>query len=96
MSEKSSTGIVVQDDDMESVPHHHKEILKSLIADMNKTFIESLNQTKVHQMDHQGWTTEQIHTLIYIGNVSFLNIEVYRLDLNHQKYDWLEMLQNLL
>ena len=76
MTEKSpSSGIVIRDDDMEKVPHHHKEILKSLIADMNKTFHETLNQTKIHQVDPKGWTPEQIHTIIYIG-LAFLVIIV--------------------
>ena len=59
-----SSGIVVSDDDMEKIPPHHKEIFKSLIADMNKTFHETLNQTRQKSpnqgQDMDGWTSNQV------------------------------------
>ena len=59
-----SSGIVITDDDMEKIPHHHKEIFKTLIANMNKTFHETLNQTRgrnpeqSHELD--SWTSSQV------------------------------------
>ena len=59
-----SSGIVVTDDDMEKIPHHHKEIFKTLIADMNKTFHETLNQSRQRNpnqiQDVDGWTSNQV------------------------------------
>ena len=60
-----ASGIVVTDDDMEKIPHHHKEIFKTLIANMNKTFHETLNQTRGQSQgqsqDHMNsWTSNQV------------------------------------
>ena len=67
-----SSGIVVSDDDMEKIPPHHKEIFKSLIADMNKTFHETLNQTRQKSpnqvQDMDGWTSNQVRTIQILCN----------------------------
>ncbi len=73
----SSTGITVTDEALDQIPHPHKEIFKSLLADMNKTIHENLkqNQTKSTQpqQSSQAWSDEQIHTVVYIG-LAFLVI----------------------
>ena len=59
-----SSGIVITDDDMEKIPHHHKEIFKTLIANMNKTFHETLNQTRGRNPEQSqeldSWTSSQV------------------------------------
>ena len=63
-----SSGIVITDDDMEKIPHHHKEIFKTLIANMNKTFHETLNQTRGRNPEQSqeldSWTSSQV--LLYL------------------------------
>merc|ERR1711971_1353375 len=66
-----SSGIVITDDDMEKIPHHHKEIFKTLIANMNKTFHETLNQTRGRNPEQSqeldSWTSSQVNTMVFIG-----------------------------
>ena len=46
------------------VNHHHKEIFKTLIANMNKTFHETLNQTRGRNPEQSqeldSWTSSQV------------------------------------
>jgi hypothetical protein len=83
-----SSGIVITDDDMEKIPHHHKEIFKTLIANMNKTFHETLNQTRGRNPEQSqeldSWTSSQVLLKDYfsnylgkIKNYGFLGIQRY-------------------
>ena len=67
-----SSGIVITDDDMEKIPHHHKEIFKTLIANMNKTFHETLNQTRGRNPEQSqeldSWTSSQVLLTNYLSN----------------------------
>merc|ERR1712008_572352 len=60
-------------DDMEKIPHHHKEIFKTLIANMNKTFHETLNQTRGRNPEQSqkldSWTSSQVNTMVVIAIV---------------------------
>ena len=56
-----------------ATPDHHGHILKTLLAEANKTIHESLNQTRhAHhedlRKDHQkgSWTDDQIQTVVYV------------------------------
>ena len=66
-----SSGIVITDDDMEKIPHHHKEIFKTLIANMNKTFHETLNKTRgrnpEQSQDLDSWTPSQVLPTNYLS-----------------------------
>jgi hypothetical protein len=55
---------------------HHKKILAGLLANMNKTLHATLNQTSHQIRGHRGledgWTHEQIQTVIYIALAFFI------------------------
>ena len=79
ISTTTMAGIVVTDQEMESVPDHHKEILKTLIADMNKTFHETLknrSESTINQ-HYESWTKDQVHTVVYIGLAFIANPKHY-------------------
>ena len=67
-------GIIVTDT-LDDLPDHHKKIFHSMLANLNKTWHESLNgSTKAGgpqsqaspTLDDSEWTSEQVQTLVYI------------------------------
>ena len=64
---------------MDSSPaNSHEHIMNKIFATVNKTFHENLNKTRnagdfYHKGQNEGWTDEQILTLVYIA-IGFLVI----------------------
>ena len=64
----SKAGVIVTDA-LEDLPDHHKKIFHSMLANLNKTWHDSLNSTAnppSPQQTETEWTSEQIQTIVYI------------------------------
>ena len=67
-------GIIVTDT-LDDLPDHHKKIFHSMLANLNKTWHASLNNSKagnqvanhdITENTDTEWTSEQIQTVVYI------------------------------
>lgn len=64
----SKPGVIVTDA-LEDLPEHHKKIFHSMLANLNKTWHDSLNSTTnppPNVSTETEWTSEQIQTIVYV------------------------------
>ena len=64
----SILGVIVTDA-LEDLPEHHKKIFHSMLANLNKTWHDSLNSTTnppPNVSTETEWTSEQIQTIVYV------------------------------
>ena len=87
MKATESPNIIVSDE----TPEHHKHILKTLLAEANKTFHETLNQTQhdLRKSQNQGWSDEQVQTMVYIALALLIMICISIIRYTMVGYIWL-------